>query len=91
MGCDWPAFHRESLPGYRAWSATFDSYDQYRDDCYYLVQLFQEERPVGEFMVKLSMEFAPANDWSTPEFVTELRARIAGVAATGETNTSHTR
>ncbi len=91
MGFNWPAFEGESLPGDRTWSATFDSYDQHYDDCYYLVQLFEGERDVGRFMVAVSMDFAPDNNWDAPQFLTELRARIAEVAVTGTPNTAHTR
>jgi hypothetical protein len=85
----WPVFNREALDGIRAWAATFDSYDQYHEDVYYAVRLRDGERDIGEFMVQVGMEFAPGNDWDTPEFLTELRARIASVATTGKTNTTH--
>ncbi len=91
MGFPWPAFDHESLPENRAWSATFDSYDQHHDDCYYLVQLSGSGGADAAFMVQIGMEFAPDDRWDTPEFLAELRARIARVAETGKTNTTHAR
>ncbi len=85
----WPTFDHQPLDGDRSWSATFDSYDQHHDDCYYLVRLFEGDRAVAELTVKISMDFAPGDNWETPEFLTELRSRIAEVAATGKTNTTY--
>jgi hypothetical protein len=99
MAFTWPEFAtKQALDGaaeepgitpLRGWTATFDSYDQYREDCYYRVTLLDGDRPVWEMMVKVGLEFAPGDDWSGPAFTAELRRRIADVAATGKTNTPY--
>ena len=69
--------------------ATFDSYDQYCDFVYYLATLESSDAP---FMVQLGLDCAATiTDWSSPEFIAALRAQIARVAATGQTNTTHAR
>ena len=75
------------------WSATFDSYDQYRDLVYYLVTLHADGSTVGEpFMVLSALEWGTTvKDWSSAEFNDLLRAALARVAATGKTNTTYSR
>lgn len=86
----WPVFEHEPLDGNRTWSATFDSYDQYRDDCYYAIQPFEGATDHAAFTVRVGMQFAPdINDWTTPDFVPALRAMLATLAAAGVTNTTH--
>jgi hypothetical protein len=79
-----------TLGGQRSWTATFDSYDQYREVCYYLATLFDGATASAPFMVKVGLDFA-GDDWTTPKFVDELRVRLAAVAATGQTNTDYAR
>ncbi|MDT3441048.1 MULTISPECIES: hypothetical protein [unclassified Pseudofrankia] len=81
MEFSWPEFARnETINGERSWTAAFDSYDQYRELCYYLVKIFDGDRPVGEVRAEVGTEFA-GDDWTTPAFESELRERIAQVAA----------
>jgi hypothetical protein len=83
----WPTFSHETLADRRTWSATFDSYDQYRDFVYYVVTL-----QGASFMVQIALDWAATiKDWDSAEFISGLRAAIAQVAATGKTNTSHAR
>jgi hypothetical protein len=85
----WPTFSNEAVADNRTWSATFDSYDQYRDFVYYLVTLLSSAAP---FMVQIALDWAATiRDWDSLEFIAGLRAEIARVAATGKTNTTHTR
>ena len=78
----WPVFEREPLDDNRAWSATFESYDQYHDDVYYALQLVEGATPSPAVTVKLGMAFAPdVNNWMTPDFVPALRAALAAQAA----------
>jgi hypothetical protein len=85
----WPEFNeKQPLGRERSWDARFDSYDQYRELCYYTVRLYEGEVPVADFMVEVGIEFA-GDDWSGPSFSNELRSRVAGVAATGKTNTDY--
>jgi hypothetical protein len=89
MSFEWPEFEeKQPLDGGRSWTAKFDSYDQYRENCYYRVTLYDGLRAVDELMVQVGTEFA-GDDWSGPEFLSELRSRIARVAATGKTNTDY--
>lgn len=85
----WPAFEVEQpLDGGRSWTAVFDSHDQYKDNVYYLVRLFQGEVRIDEFMVEIGTEWT-GDDWTVPTFLPELTRRIAEVAATGKTNTAY--
>ena len=80
----WPLFEREPLDGNRAWSATFESYDQYHDVVYYALELVEGEgvTPSPAVTVKLGMEFAPdVDNWMTPDFVPALRAALEKHAA----------
>ena len=89
MGFQWPQFdEQQPLDGQRSWNARFDSYDQYRENCYYYVRVYEGEVWVADFFVEIGTEFA-GDDWSGPGFVNELRARIASVAATGKANTEY--
>jgi hypothetical protein len=85
----WSSFENEALADERTWSATFDSHDQYRDLVYFVVTLQSVSAP---FMVQIALDWAATiTDWDSPEFVAGLRAQIARVAATGNTNTTHAR
>lgn len=89
MAFTWPEFTvNQPLDGGRSWTAMFDSYDQYRENVYYLVRLFQGEVRIDEFMVEIGTEWA-GDDWTVPRFLPELTRRIAEVAATGKTNTAY--
>ena len=48
----WPEFKDVALDGNRSWSATFDSFDQRTDDCYYVMTLQQSGRETARFMVR---------------------------------------
>jgi len=82
MSFEWPEFETpQALDGGRSWTARFDSYDQYREECYYRVTIHDGERAVGELMARVGTEFT-GDDWSSSVFVAELRTRIGRVAAT---------
>ena len=85
---DWPAYSNEPLDDGRSWSAQFDSYDQRKEDCYYVITLYDGDRVVATFMAQAGTEFA-GDDWTGPAFLNELRRRLAQVAATGQTNTTY--
>lgn len=81
MDFSWPEFaSNRPVDGGRSWTAAFDSYDQYRELCYYLVKIFDGDWQVGEGTAEVGTGFA-GDDWATPAFESELRARIAQVAA----------
>jgi hypothetical protein len=81
-----PAFSEPTpIDAKRSWTATFDSYDQRNEDCYYVVTLSTGER----FMVQVALYWA-GDDWSGPGFAERLKQEIHKVAATGKTNTSYT-
>src|SRR5512139_1917002 len=90
MPFTWPQFVTpQPLDGKRTWTALFDSYDQYREDCYYCLRIFDGQELVAELVAQVPMGFA-GDDWRGPAFVEEVRSRLAGVAADGRSNTSHT-
>jgi hypothetical protein len=84
----WPEFTNEPLDGNRAWSATFDSYEERRDDVYYVVTLSDGGQVVGTFMAAVSAAFS-SDDCPDSEVAATLRKRIGQVAATGKANTSY--
>lgn len=84
MSFTWPEFAGEPIGDGRTWSATFDSYDERKDDVYYVVTLTDGE----SFMVCVSATFS-GDQWEEAEVTSTLRARIAQVAATGKTNTDY--
>ncbi len=89
MSFTWPEFAtNQPLGGGRSWTAAFDSYDQYRENVYYLVRIFEGEAWVSEFMVEIDTSWC-GDDWTVPTFLPELTSRIAAVAATGKTNTAY--
>ncbi len=84
---DWPTFeipHR--LADGRSWTASFDSYDEYRDCCYYLVVIVDGGDPVDELMARVGLDPEPMND---PALEAGIRAQIADVAASGRSNTAY--
>jgi hypothetical protein len=85
---EWPKFEKQPLDNGRTWDARVDVYDQYHENCYYYVRVNEGDNLVADFFVQIGMEWAP-DDQSGPEFLEELRSRIASVAATGQTNTTH--
>lgn len=89
MSSEWPQFEKQPLGDGRSWDARFDSYDQYHDDCYYYVRLYEGEVWVADFMVKVGVEFCGDSHWSRPELYNELRKRLAEWAADGKTNTAY--
>jgi hypothetical protein len=86
---EWPQFPQKVfIDGSRAWTATFDSYDQRNDDCYYRVKLYAGELLQAQFVVKADIGWA-GEDWTGSDFTERLRAAIGAVAATGQTNTGY--
>ena len=84
----WQRFQDEPLGEGRTWAAAFDSYDQVRDIVFYVVTLGDGT----SFMVKIDLGWAATiADWAGTELTDGLRKRLAEVAATGQTNTTHTR
>jgi hypothetical protein len=83
----WPQFDdKQPLADGRSWTARFDSFDEYRDDCYYLVTLWSGDQLLGELMAQVGTHWAGDN-FAVPTFEPELKRRIAAVAATGRANT----
>lgn len=89
MAFAWPEFTaRQRLDDLRSWTASFDSYDQYREHVYYLVRLYRGDEQLRQFMVQLDTTWC-GDDWTVPAFLPELTKRIAACAADGKTNTDH--
>lgn len=82
----WPQFViPQRLDGTRAWTASFDSYDQYREWCYYCIRLFDGTQLVGDIMAQVDP--GPEN-LTEPGAGEQIYAQVARVAASGETNTA---
>lgn len=91
MPFTWPELTtHQPLDGGRSWTASFDSYDPYKENVYYVVRMFQGEVRIGELMVEVGTEWT-GDDWTAPTFVPELLRRIGEVAVTGKTNTAYRR
>ena len=86
----WPEFKRVPLDGNRSWSATFDSFDQRTDDCYYVVTLHDGANESARFMVKAGLGWVKDNEWSAPSFEAGLRDELHALAAQGKSNTDYT-
>jgi hypothetical protein len=80
----WPEFTNEPIYGDRTWSATFDSYDQRNEDCYYVITLSDGTA----FMAQVSATFS-TDQWIESEVTATLRARLGQVAETGKSNTTY--
>ncbi|CAN1208974.1 hypothetical protein TUMEXPCC7403_02040 [Tumidithrix helvetica PCC 7403] len=89
MAFEFPQFH-EPIPinSSSSWTATFDSYDQRNDDCYYLITVREGEHQVSQFMTAVGLWWAD-DDWSDLKFTDRLREALAIVAATGQSNTNY--
>lgn len=79
---------KQPLGDGRSWTARFDSWDEFRDNCYYKVKLYRDDEVLGEFMVQIVTGWAGEN-FAVPTFEPELRRLIAEVAATGKANTDY--
>ncbi|MFO0594365.1 MAG: hypothetical protein U0228_03650 [Myxococcaceae bacterium] len=85
---EWPNFDTpQPLEGTRAWTGTFDSYDQHHERCFYRLRLLDGGQPVTEFMAEIGTGFG-GDDWTTPAFHAELLERLAEVARSGQSNSS---
>lgn len=85
MESAWPEFQtKQPLENGRSWTARFDSYDQYRERCYYLIRVFDGDALVNEFMVLVDTEF-PSE--TVQQMLPELTARLTRLAAGGTSNT----
>jgi hypothetical protein len=89
MSFDMPEFTAPiPIGGTRAWTARYDSYDQRKDDCYYMVTILEDGREVGRFMVQIPLTWA-GDDWRGPGFVGRLRDELHEAAIAGHTNTTY--
>ncbi len=89
MAFTWPEFTtRQRLDDLRSWTASFDSYDQYHENVYYLVQLYRGDEQLSQFMVKVDTTWC-GDDWTVPSFLPELTKKIAEWAEDGKTNTDY--
>jgi hypothetical protein len=89
MDFAFPQFDQPAaLDAQRAWTATFDSYDQRNDDVYYVVAIHEAEREVARFMVQVFLSWA-GDDWTGPEFTEQLREELHRLAGHGKTNTAY--
>jgi len=89
MEFTWPAFNEPIvIDPSRSWTATFDSYDQRNDNCYYIVTLLESNKEPRRFMAQVDVGWA-GSDWTCPDFASRLRNGIDYVARDGKTNTSY--
>lgn len=75
----WPRFRE------RGWSARFESYDQYRDNLYYVITM----NPGGpQFVAEIDLA-GVGDDADHVELGAHVRAELSRVAALGHTNTAY--
>jgi len=90
MDFEFPQFpERIVIDATRSWTATFDSYDQRKEDIYYLVTLYEGETRAARFFACVFPWWAGEN-WNTPDFAEKLKKAIHAVAETGKANTEYT-
>ena len=90
MGFAFPEFPEPTpLDTQRTWTAAFESYDQRKENVYYVITLHEGGREVGRFIVEIFPSWA-GEDWSGPEFKEGLQKELHVLAAAGKTNTSYT-
>jgi hypothetical protein len=89
MSFTFPQFSEPTaIDAQRSWTAGFESYDQRKDDIYYVVTLWEGQRQTGRFIVVLS-PWSEGDDWREPGFAEYLRREIHRLAVTGKTNTDY--
>jgi hypothetical protein len=89
LSSEWPSFEGVPLEGAKTWSASFDSYDQRTDDCYYLVTLFEEGRELARFMVVVFLAGVNGGADSSTALAERLREELARHARTMKSNTDY--
>ena len=85
----WPEFKSVPLDGHRSWSATFDSFDQRTDDCYYVITLHAAERETARFMVRAGLGWVADGEWASPSFGSGLQGQLHALAIGGKSNTDY--
>lgn len=84
-----PAFRdRSALDATRSWTAAFESWDQRKDDVYYVITLYEGEAAVARFMAQVSPPWV-GERWDAPAYLERLRAELHAVAARGQGNTDY--
>jgi hypothetical protein len=89
MSFAFPHFsERCEIDATRSWTASFDSYDQRNDDCYYGVTVWEGDREVARLRVVIALSWA-GDDWTGPGFVDRLREELHKVAKDRTPNTTY--
>ncbi len=89
MPFEFPKFdHKIPIDDTHAWTATFDSYDQRNDDCYYRVTLHVGAAAVARFYVCVNLWWA-GDDWTDARITERIQEEIQAVAITGQPNTEY--
>ena len=77
----WPTFSRLPLNAVRSWSATFESFDQRNDDCYYEVTIYEGDREVERFSITAGVGWVKDGEWTSPTFVPKLQEQLQAIIA----------
>ena len=85
MEFEWPNYDRETLDDGRAFSATFVSWDQRKDQIYYRVTLHEDGRDFPPFTIRFGTAI-PESEWGRPDFAARLREDFVHYAREGKTN-----
>lgn len=89
MSFDFPQFQeRVPIDAARSWTASFDAYDPWSEESYYLLTIFAAEHVVSRFYVQVGLWWAN-EDCPEKELVDRLREEIHAVAAQGRSNTDY--
>ena len=88
MSFTFPAFASPITIDGGTWTATFDSYDQRLDACYYVVMLRDAAGRPTRLVAQVPLWWA-GEDWTAPDFVERLLTELHAVAQTGRSNTEY--
>ena len=89
MDFQMPAFPQPTkLSDVFSWTATYDSFDQRNDDCFYVITLHNSIGVDDQFKAKVWMHWAPDTSWDTPEFLAQLRGELHKIATDRISNTT---
>ncbi|HWE31467.1 MAG TPA: hypothetical protein VHB97_25870 [Polyangia bacterium] len=85
MSWKFPNYDREPLGDGRTFSATFSSWDQYKDLIYYQVTLHEDGRDLPPFTIVV-VTYIPGREWDQPNFATRLLDDFLPIVKAGKTN-----
>lgn len=88
MSSEWPRYDHEALADGRAWSGTFDSYNQRTDEAYYFITIHEAGGDLPRFLVAVGLGMIRDTEFENPKFPEKLRQQILSETRRGKTGVS---